>query len=171
MRNWIDNLLETNKDKAVRVISLNFSKLQQVFPPELLTKAKVVTVTNKVPIPPISDIGLLELAEIEHMDMAGITYKDFLFIKQAYRTESLHFHELVHVVQWEKLGIDNFLLAYGVGLVQFGYEDSPLEKMAYSLQRMFDSGTLPPMITNLIQQQTDTIWNQTVQLFEEKKRP
>ncbi len=165
MRNWLDNLLETNRDGAVQVINLNFHKIQRVFPAELLTKTRVVTVTNKVPIPPFSNMGLHEFAEFEHMDMAGITYKDLLFIKQTCRTEeSLYFHELVHVVQWDKLGIDNFLMAYGVGLLQFGYEDCPLEKMAYTLQRMFDSNALPPMIDNLIRQQTDKIWSQIIQI-------
>lgn len=97
--------------------------------------------------------------------MAGITYKDTFFINQAYSTESLHFHELIHVVQWERLGVDNFLLAYGVGLMHFGYKNSPLEQMAYLLQGRFDNGELPPLITNLIQQQTDIIWNQVTQLL------
>ena len=35
-------------------------------------------------------------------------------------TESLCCHELVHVVQWDRLGVDRFLLAYGIGLVQSG---------------------------------------------------
>jgi len=165
VRNWIDELLNANRDNAIPVIDFDFPKIKQVFPPELLRKAKVVSVISRVPFPPLSRIGLHELAEMEHMNMAGITYKDTFFINQAYNTESLHFHELVHVVQWERLGIDNFLLAYGVGLMQFGYKNSPLEQMAYLLQRRFDSGDLPPLITNLIQQQTDIIWNQVTLLL------
>ncbi len=94
------------------------------------------------------------------MPLTGITYKDTFFINQNHRTESLHFHELTHVVQWERLGIDNFLLAYGVGLMQFGYEKSPLEQMAYTLQRNFEIGTIPNGIIDLIHQQTDDIWSQ-----------
>ncbi|RQD78666.1 MAG: hypothetical protein D5S03_01735 [Desulfonatronospira sp. MSAO_Bac3] len=40
----------------------------------------------------------------------------------------------MYLVQWERLGVYRFLLAYGAGLMQFRYKDSPLEKMAYFLQ-------------------------------------
>jgi hypothetical protein len=94
------------------------------------------------------------------MPIAGITYKNTFFVNQNLLTESLHFHELVHVVQWERLGADNFLLAYGAGLIQFGYEQSPLEKMAYRLQKEFDTGTVPDEIVDKIYQETDSLWNQ-----------
>jgi len=73
--------------------------------------------------------------------------------------------ELVHVIQWERLGVDDFLLAYGAGLMQFGYRDSPLEKMAYSLQASFDGGVLPANTIELIQQGTDAIWNGVASLI------
>jgi hypothetical protein len=69
------------------------------------------------------------------------------------------------VVQWERLGIDNFLLAYGIGLLQFGYEKSPLEEMAYTLQRSFDTGNVPSNIIGLIQNQADAIWNQVSKII------
>ena len=164
IRSWINALLEANKDKTTPVIHLRLPKLQQVFPNDLLEKAKVVTVTGKVPFPPLSRFGLSELAEMEEMSLAGITYEDTFFINQSHLTESLHFPELVHVVQWETLGVDNFLMAYGVGLMQFGYENSPLEQMAYSLQRDFDMGHVPKGIIELIQQQTEGIWNKIAPL-------
>ena len=43
--------------------------------------------------------------------------------------------------------------------MQFGYRDSPLEKMAYSLQAKFDSGTLSGDTVEIINHQTDAIWN------------
>lgn len=46
----------------------------------------------------------------EKADVAGTTYKDTYFIKrQNCFDESLHFHELVHVVQWDYLGVEKFL--------------------------------------------------------------
>jgi len=66
---------------------------------------------------------------------------------------------MVHVVQWERLGIDNFLLAYGTGLLQYGFRDSPLEEMAYSLQSGFESGSLSMDTVEIIQQQTDAVWD------------
>jgi len=155
---WIDTLLEENKKQAVPVINLAFSRLQKVFSADLLNNAKAVVVTGKVPFPPLSRMGLPEFAQMETMSMAGITYKDTFFVSYLHQTESLHFHEMVHVVQWERLGVDDFLLAYGVGLMQFGYRDSPLEQMAYSLQEGFERRNLPPGVVDLIRQKTDAIW-------------
>ena len=45
--------------------------------------------------------------------------------------EAIHFHELIHVIQWRLLGPEDFLKSYANGLDEFGYENSPLEKMAY----------------------------------------
>lgn len=165
VREWIEKTLEEHQNHAIPVINLPFPRLKKAFPPELLSRAKAVVVTGKVPFPPLSSMGLPELAEMEKMDMAGITYKDTFFVSHLQKTESLHFHEMIHIVQWARLGVNNFLRAYGVGLLQFGYTDSPLEKMAYSLQAIFDSGSLPPNLIELIQQMTDAIWNSVASLF------
>lgn len=154
---WIENILEENKPHAVSVISRSFPRLNKLFPPELLTRAKVVPVTGRVPFPPLSRMGLPEFKQMEEMAMAGITYKDTFFISHLHQTESLHFHELVHVIQWERMGFNKFLLAYAAGLLQFGYLDSPLEKMAYALQTFFDQGALPANIVELIQQGADSL--------------
>ena len=120
-------LLEGHKNQATSIISLSFPRLQKIFPLDLLQKAKVVVLKGKLPFPPLSRMGLPEFSQMENMSMASITYKDTFFINNADRSESLHFHELIHVVQWERLGVDDFLLAYGVGLMQFGYENSPVD--------------------------------------------
>ncbi len=51
--------------------------------------------------------------------------------------EALHFHELIHVIQWRLLGPERFLVDYANGLDEFGYENSPLEKMAYDAEGSF----------------------------------
>ena len=51
--------------------------------------------------------------------------------------ERLHFHELIHVVQWRLLGPETFLAAYAAGLETFGYRESPLEIMAYNAEASF----------------------------------
>ena|SRR6266566_2847801 len=53
------------------------------------------------------------------------------------KNEAIHFHELIHVVQWRLLGPDRFLYSYANGLERFGYRQSPLEVMAYDAERMF----------------------------------
>ena len=158
VRKWIEGLLEKYAANSVSVNSLGFSRLSQHFPDNILEQANVVIVP-KVPFPPLGRLGLPELSFMEQMSLSGITYVDTCFIHHLHRTEeSLHFHELVHVVQWNRLGADNFLLAYGVGIVQSGYEQSRLEQMAYSLQGAFDRDSLPDNLIEFVQKETDTIW-------------
>jgi len=154
--------LERHKEQAVPVIKLGYVRLHQIFPKDLLERSQLVVVTTKLPFPPVRSMGLPEFGEMENMSREGITYKNTFFINRFHQTESLCFHELVHVIQWERLGVDNFLLAYGVGLMQFGYLDyrnSPLEDMAYSLETRFDRRSLPTDVVGLVQQGTDAIWN------------
>jgi len=87
---------------------------------------------------------LPEFAAFEEGDYAGITFKDTYFMHASQGTdESIHFHELVHVVQWAHLGVERFLLAYAAGLAANGYRNSPLEAMAYDLQDYFDGNRQP----------------------------
>jgi len=156
---WIEDTLEANRTLAVPVIQLGFPQLRKVFPSDLLMKAKVVAITGKMPYPPLSSMGLPEFQEMENRPFSGITFKDTFFVKEDQaHSESLHFHEMVHVVQWDQLGVNNFLLAYGVGLMQFGYENSPLEHMAYALQEAFDHQKTPNGIVDIIRTKSDEIW-------------
>ena len=165
IRQWIDDFLNDHAERARSVGTLGFARLSTCFPNELLERAKVVTVP-RVPFPPVDRFGLPELAPVQEMPFAGITFKDTLFLQDGQTSESLHFHELVHVVQWARLGVDNFLLAYGIGLVQFGYERSPLEQMAYSLQRSFDSDSPLHELVSVIEARTDAIWTQIAPVLQ-----
>ena len=54
--------------------------------------------------------------------------------------------------------MDNFLLAYAVGLLQHGYEQSPLEQMAFELQARFDQQRVPEALVDRINEHTDGVW-------------
>ncbi len=165
VRQWIDQLLDAHADRARAVSTLGFTRLSACLPRELLERAKVVTV-ERVPFPPVDQFGLPELALMQQMSFDGITFRDTFFLRQGRTSEELHFHELVHVVQWARLGVDNFLLAYGLELLRFGYERSPLEQMAYTLQRNFEVGTLPGELVRVIEVGTDAIWNQAAPVVQ-----
>ena len=94
-------------------------------------------------------------AAFETPPMSGITYLDTYFLlPDAAGDESLHFHELIHVVQWQALGPKDFLLAYAAGLVEQGYLESPLERIAFYHQRRFDSAELPYPVESEVRRQT-----------------
>lgn len=89
-------------------------------------------------------MGLAEFAEFEQTSFDGITYKDTYFIRKDHAgDEFIHFHELVHVIQWRELGVEAFLLAYAKGLLELGYRNSPLEGMAYRHQQRFQLDRQP----------------------------
>ncbi len=165
VRQWIDRLLDAHANRACAVSTLGLTRLSACFPQELLERAKVVSV-ERVPFPPVDRFGLPELASTQQMSFEGITFKDTFFLQQGHTSEELHFHELVHVVQWARLGVDNFLLAYGIGLLSAGYAQSPLEQMAYALQRSFELGTAPQELVRIIEQGTDAIWNQAAPIVQ-----
>jgi hypothetical protein len=76
----------------------------------------------------------------QRISESGYHYLDTFFVRANQASdESLHFHELVHVIQWRILGLEGFLAAYANGLERFGYRDSPLEAMAYDFQARFDA--------------------------------
>ena len=77
--------------------------------------------------------------------MAGLTLIDTVLISQsqavfsAPRLASLLFHEGVHVVQYEHLGLERFMTEYVLGWASAGqrYEGIPLEQQAYGLEARF----------------------------------
>jgi hypothetical protein len=74
------------------------------------------------------------------MPMAGITFRDMYFVHPPYSSEGVHFHEMIHVVQWKTLGVRPFLLTYALGILRYGYEQSPLEAIAFESQARFEQG-------------------------------
>lgn len=170
IRQWIDDLLNSYISQSIAVSDLAFPTLPQIFPLDLLQNARVVMMNGKIPYPPLSNIGFpSNISELENMAFDGVTYKNTYFLNKAYKQESLHFHELIHIIQWDTLGVDNFLRAYGIGLLQFRYRRSPLEEMAYSLQMNFDNGSLQKTETvDLVKKQTQALWNSVKPLLPNK---
>jgi hypothetical protein len=69
--------------------------------------------------------------------MAAITVVDTIVSHEPF-TDRLLFHELVHVVQYQKLGLPEFAAKYVRGFLNGGsYEAIPLEVNAYELESRF----------------------------------
>jgi len=134
---WIQQTLGAHSSEAKTVSSLRFPRLSGYFSESLLSSTKVVVI-DRVPMPPLSSLGLSQFAAFEHGDFEGITYLDTFFVKRrSASVERLYFHELIHVVQWKLLGPETFLATYAAGLEKFGYRESPLEAMAYGAEESF----------------------------------
>jgi len=85
------------------------------------------------------------------LDLAGmsaITLVDTIVVNRRFVEEplpgALLFHELVHVVQFEALGAEEFARRYVLGWLRGGlsYSAIPLERAACRLQATFQNGTL-----------------------------
>jgi hypothetical protein len=137
----LETTLAASAHVAQTVAFRGFSHLPLYFTEKTLASTKVV-LADPLPMPPLSSMGLVRFAEFERGNFDGITYIDTIFLKPTQsNNEIIHFHELVHVVQWRLLGPDRFLLSYANGLECFGYRQSPLEAMAYDAETAFASST------------------------------
>jgi hypothetical protein len=150
---WIQGTLTTYIVQARPVSSLGFKRLPQYFRAEVLTSSKVVYVAV-VPTPPLSALGFNQFSDFENMNATGITYLDTFFSREEGRgNESLRFHELVHVLQWQMLGPKAFIAAYADGLERNGYRRSPLEVMAYTLESVFKNSANPFDVAAAVREQ------------------
>jgi hypothetical protein len=138
---WIRATLTASTGAAETVASRGFWRLPLYFTEETLTSTKVVLV-DPLPMPPLSSMGLAHFADFERGNFEGVTYIDTFFLKPTQsKNENMHFHELVHVIQWRLLGPDRFLFSYANGLERFGYRQSPLEAIAYDAEAAFAGST------------------------------
>jgi len=90
--------------------------------------------------------------------MHGITFIDTVLLSKRFErswSPGLHFHELVHVVQYCILGSGNFMQRYVRGWAENGYQYAsiPLEMDAYDLQRRFEAQpSLPFSVQQMVAQ-------------------
>lgn len=109
------------------------------YSPKFLKTAFFV-VTDEIPKPDFPRLREVGLGDFIDMDLEGITYNDTYYIKKEAANElRLHFHELVHVLQWRELAPQGFIERYIREIQDFGYNNAPLEKMAYALDRHYQS--------------------------------
>jgi hypothetical protein len=156
--NWIERTLASHRSQLRTVQSLGFSRLPNYYSAETLAAANAVVVSS-IPVPPLSAMGLFEFADFERMAPDGITYLDTFFVRDPYaKDESLYFHELIHVAQWQYLGPERFLTLYAAGHMQSGgYRQNPFEVMAYQLQAVFDRGAPSFDVVARVKQDVDSL--------------
>ena len=154
---WINQYCSQHAGRAIPVEQCGFRRLDQYFGPDRLKKTRVVQV-DRISFPPLTQMGFPHFREFEEQEFGGITYQNMYFLtREAYTCEATHFHELVHVVQWDELGVGRFLTVYGIGLLTAGYRHSPLETMAYDLQVDFTQGIRIPDLERTIKAKTAQI--------------
>ena len=123
---------------------LTFSSVwSQFFAPVDLERIRIVQPGQvRVPNPPfyagLEKSGFTDLPAFG--TMAAITFDDVVVFHDSL-TPQLIFHEMVHVVQYRLLGIDEFARLYVRGYLHGGYVGTPLEVCAYQLEGRFVTGS------------------------------
>lgn len=139
VRCWIARTLADFAPHMEPVANAPFPRLAEYYPADHLRRVRRVVV-DRCPVPVLSLTGIPQLAEIETWDLKGVPWGDVIFIKRDFAdSEPLHFHELLHTVQWDCLGADRYLAAWAIGTITRGYRNNPLEEMAFRLQQRFEA--------------------------------
>jgi hypothetical protein len=142
-RAWIEEQRTIHRPAGGQLPPVAKDAVRGFFTPAVLDSARVA-VLAVIPNPPFLEqaraAGLP--VEIDFSIMEGLTLLDTILISQTVPPTDplgLMFHELVHVVQYEILGVEEFSRQYVRGLAEgdFDYYRIPLEVMAYDLGQRF----------------------------------
>jgi hypothetical protein len=101
------------------------------------------TNSERVPNPPFyADLEKLGFTGLpDFASMPAICFDDVVVFHEPL-TPQMIFHELVHVVQYRLLGVEEFARLYVRGYLHGGYSGTPLEICAYELDGRFIMGSV-----------------------------
>ncbi len=124
--------------------------LRSFFPASVLEAARFVElmpgrrISNPLFYGELKNMGFSREVLPDFAEMAAVTFVD-LIVSYGAISEQTRFHELVHVMQYQKLGVRAFASRYVTGLLSTGgYEGIPLERNAYELDARFKADTSKP---------------------------
>lgn len=138
---WVRSQRDTHRPSARPLDDREVEALERFFGPTIMNKASIRGVSHIqnppfYPIPVKSGISVIDFAQ-----GGGITFIDTILISKERTLPGpvplpLVFHELVHVVQYDLLGVDEFVNRYVNGWLAGGqqYTSIPIERQAYGLQ-------------------------------------
>lgn len=136
---WIDQINFKYLDQ--RVCCDQFKDNFEGFYSTTFLRQAYFVVIDKIPKPDFPELRQMGLSNFLDMDVDGITYKNTYYILPHFTDNlKLHFHELVHVAQWEHLGAVEFIRRYITEIQTNGYSSAPLEQMAYAFDNHFSNG-------------------------------
>lgn len=143
VESWID---ETNHAyrKKCRTCSI-FEHVFKGFYSQKFLSSSYFVIVESLPTPDFQQLREAGLGDFIDGDYDGITYKDtYYLLPHAADKVNIHFHELVHVIQWRALTAKGFIQRYISEMQTYGYgRQAPLEGMAYDLEDHFKDGRPP----------------------------
>jgi hypothetical protein len=139
---YIGHQRQTYRPGAMPPTLSQQTAMRRFFPQSALDSTRLVVLAGeRVANPPfygeLAKMGFAPAALPDFALMAAITFVDTVVSHEAF-TDRLLFHELVHVIQYEQLGLPEFAAKYVRGFLSGGtYEAIPLEINAYELDARF----------------------------------
>ena len=129
---WID---QTNSyHKGQRISCGRFVEDFKGYYSESFLKQTYFVVLDDIPKIDLPELRVLGFGDFIDMPANGITYKNTYYITPSgINNLRLHFH----VVQWQILGAENFITRYMTEIKEFGYNEAPLEIVAYGLDEEY----------------------------------
>jgi hypothetical protein len=156
VEDYINSSRKKYAPQAVPMTDAQRNAMQPFFPAAVLDSARLCVlhgtrVSNPSMYAMAKMMGIRNLPDFA--DMAAITFVDVIVSHEEF-TDTLLFHELVHVVQYAQLGPKEFAARYVNGFIKAGsYEGIPLEKNAYALEGRFSkSGGEPFSVDDEVRQ-------------------
>ncbi|PHX06451.1 hypothetical protein [Vibrio splendidus] len=136
---WID--LTNDRFSSQRQSCAFFASEFAGFYSEEFLADSYFVIVDSIPKPDFPELRQVGLGDFLDMEVQGITYKNTYYIVPSVAKDlPLHFHELVHVAQWKTLGAIGFLRRYITEVQSVGYNEAPLEKLAYAFDLRFSQG-------------------------------
>lgn len=139
---YIEEQQQAFRGRAVPLDQNQFVSMVPFFPASLLDSTRVLVLhTDRITNPwfysELWKMGFEPGALPDFRGMAAITLVDTVVSHEPF-SDRLLFHELVHAVQHQKLGLTEFAGKYVRGILTGGsYEAIPLERNAYELDGRF----------------------------------
>lgn len=143
---WVQSEREKYRPSARPLDDREVDALERFFGPTIMNLAslRVVPSIQNPPFYPI--LTQRGVPVIDFTQSLGITFIDTILISRE-RTPpgpvplSVVFHELVHVVQYDLVGVDEFVSRYVKGWFAQGlqYASIPIEHQAYDLQARYEA--------------------------------
>lgn len=139
LRLYIQTQRQKYLDRAKLLSEEEKADFEKFFPNRILDMARFLNLENEK----LENPGfLIQLQQqgFNYPDLnsfSGTTFRDVI-VWRVELTMRLKFHELVHVTQYQKLGLGGFADKYVRGLLKSGgYRNIPLEEQAYQLDERY----------------------------------
>jgi hypothetical protein len=125
---WVESQRDEYRSTARDLTEVEKSAVEPFFDPKILEMARIKTVPvieNPDFYSLFQEMKIPELLDFNNA--AGITFRDTIVSSQRFLSSysllsSFLFHELVHVVQYEVLGVKRFINRYARGWAEHGLD-------------------------------------------------